>query len=114
MSPPARIAAYTPDLMDRSRVEAAAAGDVRFVGSPGELVEAARHAEVVVADLSRDGVLDALRAIDGHCFDVRVIAYGSHVERAALAAARAAGCDQVLARSELFAGLPELLAPPGE
>ncbi len=114
MSPPARIAAYTPDLMDRSRVEAAGGDDLRFVGSPGELVEAARHAEVVLADLSRDGVLDALRAIDGHCFDVRVIAYGSHLARDLLAAARAAGCDEVLARSDLFAHLPELLAPREE
>ena len=40
----------------------------------------------------------------------RVIAFGSHVDAELLAAARAAGCDEVLPRSKFFARARELLA----
>ena len=77
------VVAYVPDLMDRSKVSAAAAGDVRFVRQPGDLAAAATTADLVVVDLGRDGVLDE---------------------------ARAAGCSQVLARSAFFAQVATLLA----
>jgi hypothetical protein len=38
-----------------------------------------------------------------------VIAFGSHVDTARLAAAKKAGCDEVLPRSQFSAMLPELL-----
>lgn len=38
---------------------------------------------------------------------VRVIAFGSHVDVAALKAARAAGCDRVMPRSQFAAGLED-------
>jgi len=37
------------------------------------------------------------------------IAFGSHVDKNALAEAKAAGCDPVLARSQFTAELPELI-----
>jgi len=37
------------------------------------------------------------------------VAFGSHVDTAALAAARSAGCDPVLPRSKFSAELPEIL-----
>jgi CheY-like chemotaxis protein len=40
----------------------------------------------------------------------RVVAYGSHVEAAVLRAARAAGCDPVLPRSQFVEELPTALA----
>jgi len=97
-----RIAAYVPDLMDRSKL--AAVADVTFVSSPAEL--AATPADLVVVDLSRPGVLEALNQEIG----VRTIGFGSHVDHELLAAAVAAGCDEVLPRSRFFARLPELLA----
>jgi len=97
-----RVAAYAPDLMDRSKL--AAAGDVTFVADPSEL--AAAGADLVVVDLSRPGVLDALAGLAG----VRTIGFGSHVDHELLAAARAAGCEEVLPRSRFFARLGELLA----
>lgn len=106
-----RIVAFVPDLMDRSRVRAAAAGrPVEFVGSAGDLVGAvtAIPTALVLVDLNRPGALDALPALHGR---VQVLAFGSHVDRDLLAAGRAAGAD-VLARSELFRRLPELLAEP--
>ncbi len=96
-----RIAAYVPDLMDRSRL--AAAGEITFVSTPGELKGV--DADVVVVDLSRPGVLDALGDLAG----VRTIGFGSHVDRRLLDDAQAAGCDEVLPRSRFFARLPDLL-----
>ncbi len=97
-----RVAAYAPDLMDRSKL--AAVGPVHFVATPGEL--AGVDADVVVVDLSRPGSLEALPGLRG----VRTIGFGSHVDHELLEAARAAGCTEVLPRSRFFARLDELLA----
>ena len=115
------VVAYVPDLMDRSRITGAVgtgsaqAGDgatvggpVRFARTPADLAELAASADLVVVDLSRPGVLDVLP--DVSALGVRVIGFGSHVDTDTLAAARAAGCDQVLARSAFFGRLGELLA----
>jgi len=99
-----RIAAYVPDLMDRSKVAAAGGDDVTFVRSPSEL--AAAGAEVVVVDLARPGVLDALPCLGG----MRSIGFASHVDRELAEAAAAAGCTEVLPRSRFFSSLADLLA----
>jgi len=99
-----RIAAYVPDLMDRSKVAAVGGDAVTFVGSPSELAGAG--AEVVVVDLARPGVLEALPALGA----VRTIGFASHVDHDLAEAARAAGCGEVLARSRFFSALPDLLA----
>ena len=98
-----RIVAYVPDLMDRSKV--AAAGDCIFVSRPGDLAALSPSADVVVVDLTRPGVVDVLTDLQG-----RVIAFANHTARDAMQAARAAGCDQVLPRSDFFARIDELLA----
>ena len=98
------VVAYVPDLMDRSRL---AGIEVTFVASPAALAAASASADVVVIDLSRPGALDVLASLSG-----RVIAFGSHVDAELLAAARAAGCDEVLPRSKFFARARELLAAP--
>lgn len=100
-----RIAAYVPDLMDRSKVAAAAGADVTFVRAPADLAGAG--ADLVVVDLSRPGVLEALGQLAG----VRTIGFASHVDRPLAQAAADAGCDQVLARSRFFGSLSDLLAP---
>ena len=102
-----RIAAYVPDLMDRSKVAAAAAagnGEVTFVASPADLGSV--DADLVVVDLSRPGVLEALPAIKA-----RTIGFGRHTQRDLLDAAQAAGCDLVLKRSDFFPRVEELLSP---
>jgi hypothetical protein len=98
-----RVVAFVPDLMDRSKVAAAAAAEVTFVDSPAALVEA--PGDVIVVDLMQTGVLDVLPALTGR----RVIGFGRHTERERLAAARAAGCTEVLPRSSFFPKLDELL-----
>jgi hypothetical protein len=98
------IAAFVPDLMDRSRVAAAAPGAV-FVASPAELVDLG--AELVVVDLHRPGVLEVIPLLEG-----RTIGFASHVARELLESARTAGCDEVLPRSEFFRRLPLLFDSP--
>lgn len=100
-----RIVAYVPDIMDRSKVAAAAPGAM-FVRTPADLAGAAAGADLVVVDLSRPGVLEALAGVAG----VRTLGFGSHVDRDLLSAATAAGCDDVLPRSRFFADIQALLA----
>jgi hypothetical protein len=98
------VVAYVPDLMDRSKVAAAVPGVV-VVRSLDDLVAAATPGTTVVVDLSRTGVLDAIRQIVGS----RVIGFGSHVDAELLRAARAAGCETVLARSVFFSRIAEIV-----
>ncbi len=98
-----RIVAYVPDLMDRSKV--AAAGDCVFVSRPADLAALCPAADVVVVDLTKPGVVDVLGDLEG-----RVIGFANHTSRDVMDAARTAGCEQVLARSDFFARIDELLA----
>ncbi len=104
----ARVVAFVPDLMDRSKVAAAAAGRISFVSSPAALVAAATDADLVVVDLARDAVLDVLADVSG--LGVRVIGFAPHGDRARLDEAQALGCQQVLARSAFFARVAELVS----
>jgi hypothetical protein len=86
-----RVLAFVPDLMDRSKLGAG----VEFVRTIDELADA-EPGDVVLIDLARAASLPVLA--DG----VRSIAFGSHVDDERLAAARAAGIDDVLPRSVFF------------
>lgn len=94
---PVKIAALVDDLMDRSRLTGL--GDVTFVRDfreiePGSVdavvVDLARHAEAL-ADIRRAGPR------------VAIVAFGSHVDREALAQALDDGADAALPRSRFFA-----------
>lgn len=100
------VVAYAPDLMDRSKLSAAAP-HLTFVARPADLPAAARGADLVVVDLGRPGVLDVLGEVAAAA---RVIGFGSHVERATLEQAEAAGC-RAMPRSQFFRSLGELLIP---
>jgi hypothetical protein len=81
--------------MDQSRVVAAVPG-VEIIASSADVT----GADIVVVDLARhQGVLPEIRR---RAPDAWVVAYGPHVDAEALAAARAAGADRVLARSRFF------------
>jgi hypothetical protein len=97
-----RTVAYVPDLLDRSRLSAVAS--VTYVTILADLPSAAAGADLVVVDLGRPGVLEVLADIEAP-----TIGFGRHTERDLLAAASAAGCDRVLARSAFFAQVGELL-----
>jgi CheY-like chemotaxis protein len=119
-----RVVVCAPDLMDQSKIRAAAASaapnleiDLVFVRSAALAVAAIGDppADVVVLDLSRPGVLDAIDALAtarrqrGH--PLAMVGFGSHVDRELLDGAAAHGCDRVLPRSGFFAALPAVLAP---
>lgn len=101
-----RIAAYTPDLMDRSKISAAASSagaDLTYVGSPEALVGLA-GADTVVVDLSKKGAVDVLADIAAG--SARVVAFASHVDIPRLAVPSAV---TVLPRSKFFSSLPDIL-----
>ena len=97
------VVAFVPDLMDRSKVSAAAPG-VTFVATAPDLLDAATGADLVLVDLSRPGVLDVLDRLA----PARVIGFGSHVDRDLLARAEASGCE-AMPRSAFFARVGSLL-----
>lgn len=89
------VIALVTDLMDQSRVRAGVP-DVVFARDPAKTA----GADVVVVDLARFG--DRIAEVRAHTGG-RIVAFGSHVDHDAFAAARAAGADAVLARSRFFA-----------
>jgi len=94
------VEVYAPDLMDRSKISAALPGCVvaRRVADLG-------HAPVVIVDLSRPGVVEAIGRLVGE--GRRVIGFGSHVDRATMDAAAGAGAE-VMARSAFFSRIGTL------
>jgi hypothetical protein len=99
------VAALAPDLMDRTRIEAAAAGRVTFVSSLDDLNEL--RVDIVVADLARIADPSGLRRVAP---TARIIVFGPHVDHDVLQRARDAGIDEVLARSIFFRTVDQLLA----
>ena len=94
----ARIAAFVPNLMDRSRFS----GDVVFVSDADELDTV--DADLVIVDLDRcEHLADFVRP------DTETIGFGPHVESELAEAARDAGYNQVLTRSVFFNRLVSLL-----
>ncbi len=96
------ISALVTDLLDRSKFPAG----VTFVRR-GDAID--RSADVVVVDLGLADALPAVTALRADGSTAHVVGYGRHTEREALAAARAAGCDRVLARSAFFADVAAAL-----
>ncbi|MEO7555967.1 MAG: DNA-binding response regulator [Acidimicrobiales bacterium] len=88
------VAAFVPDLMDRSRLRSVVDLFVPTITALAEVV-----ADVVVIDLGRPGALDAVIDLAPR---LRVVGFGSHVDTELLAAARQAGAE-VLPRSRFFA-----------
>lgn len=106
------------DLIFFSRVSGAAraAGlTVRMVRTASDLLKAAQEAPPsgVIVDVHNPGLdLPALLAglKDACPVMPRVIAYGSHVEADVLRAARQAGCDKVMPRSQFVTELEAKVA----
>ena len=106
------------DLMVLSRVEAAAARTgiaVKAVANSAQAVVAcdATPAELLIVDLASPqldiGTLvpDIKSRNDSQ---TRIIAFGPHVHEEQLAAARDAGCDEVVSRGQFFAQLDTILS----
>jgi DNA-binding NarL/FixJ family response regulator len=111
----ARVVFLSSDLMFSSRVGGAA----KQFGVEVVLVPNAASAPdkvtadcgLVLVDLSLDGLNlpAAVRAVKAAAPQAKVVAFGAHVDRAALAAAAEAGCDLVLTRNQFNQQFAELL-----
>jgi CheY-like chemotaxis protein len=87
---------------------------IAFAKTPEALLNLARKnvPTCIIVDLANPGL-----QIDEFIADLKqlspaptVVAYGSHVDTATLKAARAAGCDYVMPRSQFVEALPRDLA----
>ena len=101
------------DLMFQPRIEAVA----RDLGFETEVADSAvsardalaRRPALVIVDLHANG-LDAETVIRGaKTMGARVLAFGRHTEPGTLRAARQAGADLAVARSQLVEELPDLI-----
>jgi CheY-like chemotaxis protein len=113
------VLALVDDLMFKSKIKSTAAGvgvTVTFAGS-GETALALMRAELpalVILDLNNPridpiGTVVAMKH-DAALSSIRTLGFVSHIDAATIDAARAAGVDEVLARSAFTAGLVDLLS----
>ncbi|HEY2432629.1 MAG TPA: response regulator [Vicinamibacterales bacterium] len=113
------ILAAVDDFLFRSKIRAVAkhvSADVTFVQTADEILAQAEAIKpaLVIFDLNSQK-LDAVQTIaalkqNGALGGVRAIAFASHVHVDLIAAARRAGADQVLARSQFAGNLADILA----
>jgi DNA-binding NarL/FixJ family response regulator len=105
------------DMIFTSRITGTAR-DLQCTVQAGRSVEALqalvqRQApRCVIVDLANPGLMiaDLIGWLRASCSPMpRVVAYGSHVDKATLRAAREAGCDVVLPRSKFAEDLPHAL-----
>ena len=109
--------ALVVDLLFRSKLEAAAAKtDLQLHFTDESLAASPAIWDVILIDLELVDAGHVLAALIEHlrrqCPTVPIIGYCSHVETARRASALAAGCSQVLSRSEFVQRLPDLLLGP--
>lgn len=120
--PPAGpVLGLTADLVFASRIRAAATAvgaTVHLTRSAEELLARARETapRLVLIDLDARTAdpVEAIRRLRAtpETAAVPIVAFGPHVSREAIAAARDAGATRVLARSAFVRELPALLAGP--
>lgn len=109
------ILVIVEDLIFLSKIQQTAklVGAEVEVVPPLKITERAREApaDAVIVDLNyRSGLaLDVIRELKREGVAVPVIGFVSHVQGDVIAAARAAGCDTVMARSAFTQKLPDLL-----
>ena len=113
------ILALVDDLMFRSKIKSTATqvgAGVRFVGSRDAALTAMRTEPpaLVILDLNNPrtdplGTVTAMKH-DDVLAQIRVVGYVSHVDVNTIDEARAAGVDEILARSAFTTKLPDLLA----
>ena len=110
----ATIVIVVSDLMFQSRIEAAARalGHATVIGDTAERAADALAASpaLVVLDLHERAVEPAAIIRDAKAAGARVLAFGRHTEPQTLRAAREAGADTVVPRSQLVEELGALIA----
>ena len=116
----ATIAALVSDLIFSTKISSTArslGAEVCIVGTVDQLAArlASHSDDLVLIDLDAPG-LNLSRAIDicrQAAHRPRTVAFGSHVRSDLFAAARAAGADEIMARSAFVSKLPVILKTGG-
>lgn len=110
------VLAYCPDLLFTTKISEAGRHlgiKVETADSIHQLEEraAAIHPALVLIDLGSHGVdyPKSIRNLRSLLPKTALIAYGSHIDKQLREQAKAAGCDEVLVRSEFVKTLPRLL-----
>ncbi|HEX5475256.1 MAG TPA: hypothetical protein VFX12_11390 [Vicinamibacterales bacterium] len=112
------ILAAVDDLLFSSKIRATAKGlgiDVRFARTPDDILAQARALRPTLAIFDLNSIkADPLATIaalkrDADAAGVRTIGFASHVHTDLIAAARAAGADEVLPRSAFAGRLADIL-----
>ncbi len=100
-----------PRIIDYETWQTLEAGLIQRVKALNALI--GQHSpSCIIVDLSNPGlrIADLIQSLRKICSPTpRVVAYGSHVDTATLRAAREAGCDLVLPRSQFVEELPRAL-----
>jgi len=111
----AAVVFLSSDLMFSSRLAGAAKTlgvEVQVVASPAALPQKlTEDCKLVLVDLAMDklDVPVVISAVRTGAPAAKVIAYGAHVDEAALGRAEQAGCDQVMSRGQFHKQYVELL-----
>ncbi len=114
-----RVLAAVEDLLFKSKISETAdqlGVEASFPHSPQRLLDALRESppDLLVLDLNstRFEPLELLRIVksDRDLAHVPTVGFLSHVQRDLAVAARASGCDKVVARSAFTRDLPQILA----
>src|SRR5215218_3216442 len=117
-----RVLAAVEDLLFRSKISETAGAlgvEAGFPRSPEKLLATLRESppDLLIIDLNsaRFEPLELLRIVksDGALRDVSTVGFLSHVQGDLALAARASGCDRVMARSAFVDNLPQILAGDG-
>jgi DNA-binding NarL/FixJ family response regulator len=107
------VAVVVADLMFQSRIREAAAALAQGVAVADDAasLDAALASEPALAiiDLHIGGIDAPDAIVRAKAVGARVLAFGRHTEPQTLRAARAAGADTVVARSQLVEELPQLI-----
>ena len=113
------ILCVVDDLLFQSKLTTTAAGvgrELAIVRVADQVIPRIRETRpsLVILDLNRTSLrpLDAIAAMkaDAGLRDIRTLGYVSHVDSDTIAAARAAGVGEVLARSAFVTKLADILA----
>jgi CheY-like chemotaxis protein len=106
------------DLLFSSKIRATARGvgvDLTFARTPAEILAQARTLKpaLVIFDINcaRTDPINTVAALkaDPDLRQIPTAGFVSHVDASLIAAARAAGMDEVMARSAFVANLPDIL-----
>ena len=112
-----RVLVAVHDLMFTSKIHSVAKGhELIWLPRGSSVAEKVKEhkPEVLVIDLGNAALkpAEAIAAIkaDAETKGVHVLGYVGHTEESVIAAAKAAGCDEIFSKGEFSRRLPELLA----